>query len=180
MSNHNNDTILKAIQRLRNAGMNLERADELMNLTTTLNAENVLYGVLLNVQHQKAIRLKTLQHVKAAVYHHLRETQIFMIEMIDLSDTLEKHVCALLNITTKTTEKIQYLMSHPLPVYDNLDKLNIQAKAMEYFKLTFESKISDKIEMLDMLYQDLPYRTNKVNQLMRNAADPVNRFNVEI
>ena len=179
VSNHHNDIILKAIQRFRNAGMNLERADELINLTTMLNAENVLEGLLLKeVQHQKAIRLKTLQHVKAAVYHHLRETQIFMIEMIDSSDTLDKHACALLNITIKATEEAKHLMSHPLAVYDNLDKLSIKVKAKEYVKLTVKSKISDKFEMLDMLYQDLSNRTNKVNQLMRNAEDPVNRLNV--
>ena len=114
---------------LRDAQMNSETVNEFINLTNMFNAENVLKGTSLKeVQNQKAIILKNVQHLKA-VYHCLREKRIFVIEIIDLSDKLGKNVFAFLNFTIKTMEE-KHLMS---PVFDNLDKLVIQAKAREYF-----------------------------------------------
>ena len=177
MSNQNNVIKLKTIHSLRDSKMKSERVDELINqttllnelinLATLLNAENVLKGISLEeVQYQKAIILKKLQHLKFAADHSLRETRTLVIETINSFDKLEKRAFALLNISIKATQGIGHIMSSPSLVYD---KRSIQAKAKEYFKLTVEYKISDKF---DTMY--------KVHQFIRKVEDSTNRLILDI
>ena len=171
MSNHNYISKLRAIQVLREAQINSESADSLIYLTTIFNAENVLKGTSLKeVLYQKAIILKV------AADHCLRETRTYVIETINSSDKLEKRAFALLNININATEEIEHLMSRPSPVFDNLDKLSIQAKAMEYFKLTVEYTISGRFNFVDVLYPDFSNRLNRVNQILTRAIDATNRL----
>ena len=159
VSNLNNDNKLKVIQLLRDAQKNSETVDEFINLTTMLNAKNVLKGTSLKeVEYQIAIRLKKLQHLKVAAYQCLRQTRSFVIEMIDSSDKLEKQAFALLNLTIMATEELERLTSDPSPLDDYLGKLSIQAMAKEYFKMTVEYKISDKCGTLDLCYPDYSNR----------------------
>ena len=167
----------RAILFLRKAQINAK--SEVINVISMLNAENGLKGTSLKeVQHQKAILWKILEHLKVAAYHRLRETRSFVIETINSCDKLEKRAFAVLNITIKAMVEMKHLMSDPSPVNDYLDKLSIQAAANEFFKLTVEYTISNRFDIVDILFPYFSKQANKLNKLMRNAEDSTNKLKV--